>query len=188
MPQEDICVLQKSKINKNMCLHNSECSSSADVRYTEGIQSLNWAKIMKTIVDDPEAFFEQGGWNFLNPEDDEVRALEPDGLEFEFFQMFFVHLPDETSLTEKINRIIFFRTESTKTTLMKKMKTSSRLERSELQIVSFFAIFLAILTIYCWIPGVAFPRISLAREFSPGPPVLCKSSVKMRKRLRVAAP
>ncbi len=33
-----------------------------------GIQSLNWTKIMKTITDDPEGFFESGGWSFLDPE------------------------------------------------------------------------------------------------------------------------
>uniref|UniRef100_A0A8C8JII2 FACT complex subunit n=1 Tax=Oncorhynchus tshawytscha TaxID=74940 RepID=A0A8C8JII2_ONCTS len=33
---------------------------SCDIKYTEGVQSLNWTKIMKTIVDDPEGFFEQG--------------------------------------------------------------------------------------------------------------------------------
>lgn len=27
--------------------------NSCDIRYTEGIQSLNWPKIMKTINDDP---------------------------------------------------------------------------------------------------------------------------------------
>lgn len=43
-------------------------SSSCDIRYTEGVQSLNWSKIMKTITDDPEAFFETGGWTFLDPE------------------------------------------------------------------------------------------------------------------------
>ena len=42
--------------------------SSCDIRYSEGIQSLNWAKIMKTIVDDPEGFFDNGGWAFLDPE------------------------------------------------------------------------------------------------------------------------
>lgn len=42
--------------------------SSCDIKYTEGVQSLNWTKIMKTIVDDPEGFFEQGGWSFLDPE------------------------------------------------------------------------------------------------------------------------
>ena len=41
--------------------------SSCDLKYTEGVQSLNWTKIMKTIVDDPEGFFEQGGWSFLDP-------------------------------------------------------------------------------------------------------------------------
>uniref|UniRef100_A0A8C4RSU2 FACT complex subunit n=1 Tax=Erpetoichthys calabaricus TaxID=27687 RepID=A0A8C4RSU2_ERPCA len=42
--------------------------NSCDIKYTEGVQSLNWTKIMKTIVDDPEGFFEQGGWSFLDPE------------------------------------------------------------------------------------------------------------------------
>lgn len=45
--------------------------SSCDIRYSEGIQSLNWTKIMKTITDDPEGFFENGGWTFLDPESDE---------------------------------------------------------------------------------------------------------------------
>ena len=36
----------------------------------EGVQSLNWAKIMKTITDDPEGFFDSGGWTFLDPESD----------------------------------------------------------------------------------------------------------------------
>lgn len=43
---------------------------SCDIRYTEGIQSLNWPKIMKTIVDDPDEFFRTGGWNFLSTESD----------------------------------------------------------------------------------------------------------------------
>lgn len=44
--------------------------SSCDIKYTEGVQSLNWTKIMKTINDDPEDFFENGGWSFLDPESD----------------------------------------------------------------------------------------------------------------------
>ena len=39
--------------------------SEQDIRYTEGVQSLNWPKIIKTVMDDPEAFFEDGGWSFL---------------------------------------------------------------------------------------------------------------------------
>jgi nucleosome binding factor SPN SPT16 subunit len=39
--------------------------SSCDICYTEGPQSLNWAKIMKTIMDDLAGFFAQGGWTFL---------------------------------------------------------------------------------------------------------------------------
>ncbi|XP_075685078.1 FACT complex subunit SPT16 [Rhinoderma darwinii] len=45
-----------------------EWLNSCDIKYTGGVQSLNWTKIMKTIVDDPEGFFEQGGWSFLEPE------------------------------------------------------------------------------------------------------------------------
>lgn len=44
--------------------------SSCDIKYTEGIQSLNWAKIMKTINDNPEEFLENGGWSFLDPQSD----------------------------------------------------------------------------------------------------------------------
>lgn len=50
--------------------------SSCDIRYSEGIQSLNWTKIMKTITDDPEGFFESGGWTFLDPESDAEENVE----------------------------------------------------------------------------------------------------------------
>lgn len=58
-----------------------EWLNSCDIRYTEGVQSLNWAKIMKTIVDDPEGFFDQGGWNFLNPESGDEKGDDSDGSE-----------------------------------------------------------------------------------------------------------
>lgn len=56
--------------------------SSCDIKYTEGVQSLNWTKIMKTIVDDPEGFFEQGGWSFLDPESEveDQHQHQSDGL------------------------------------------------------------------------------------------------------------
>ncbi|XP_038118186.1 FACT complex subunit spt16 isoform X1 [Culex quinquefasciatus] len=57
-------------IPMNMLDHVKEWLNSCDIRYSEGIQSLNWAKIMKTIVDDPEGFFDNGGWTFLDPESD----------------------------------------------------------------------------------------------------------------------
>ncbi|WAR12969.1 SPT16-like protein [Mya arenaria] len=47
-----------------------EWLNSCDLRYTDGVQSLNWTKIMKTITDDPEGFFDNGGWSFLAPESD----------------------------------------------------------------------------------------------------------------------
>lgn len=54
-----------------ICINIFVFKSSCDIRYSEGIQSLNWTKIMKTITDDPEGFFENGGWTFLDPESDE---------------------------------------------------------------------------------------------------------------------
>lgn len=57
-------------IPMNMLDHVKEWLNSCDIRYSEGIQSLNWAKIMKTITDDPQGFFENGGWTFLDPESD----------------------------------------------------------------------------------------------------------------------
>ncbi|XP_034945405.1 FACT complex subunit spt16 isoform X2 [Chelonus insularis] len=57
-------------IPMNMLDHVKEWLNSCDIRYSEGVQSLNWTKIMKTITDDPEGFFESGGWTFLDPESD----------------------------------------------------------------------------------------------------------------------
>lgn len=59
------------------------CCSSCDIRYSEGIQSLNWSKIMKTITDDPDGFFESGGWTFLDPESDEEEGAAEDEEESE---------------------------------------------------------------------------------------------------------
>ena len=47
--------------------------SSCEICYTEGPQTLNWAKIMKTITDDLGGFFAQGGWTFLESDGDEVQ-------------------------------------------------------------------------------------------------------------------
>ncbi|KAJ6643723.1 FACT complex subunit spt16 [Pseudolycoriella hygida] len=63
-------VAMVNAIPMNMCDHVKEWLNSCDIRYSEGIQSLNWTKIMKTITDDPKGFFESGGWTFLDPESD----------------------------------------------------------------------------------------------------------------------
>jgi len=55
--------------------------NSCEIRYTEGIQSLNWVKIMKTILDDVEGFFEQGGWDFLDAEKNDAEEDEDEELE-----------------------------------------------------------------------------------------------------------
>lgn len=72
-------------IPMNMLDHVKEWLNSVDIKYTEGLQSLNWTKIMKTIVDDPEGFFESGGWSFLDPEsEDEAEDEETDSEDEEF--------------------------------------------------------------------------------------------------------
>ncbi|CAH8860220.1 unnamed protein product [Trichobilharzia szidati] len=44
---------------------------SCDIFYAEATKSLNWPKLMKTILDDPEGFVEQGGWSFVSPDEDD---------------------------------------------------------------------------------------------------------------------
>ncbi|EEB07329.1 FACT complex component Spt16 [Schizosaccharomyces japonicus yFS275] len=48
-----------------------EWLDSCDICFYEGPLNLNWATIMKTVNDDPVAFFEEGGWDFLSTGDDE---------------------------------------------------------------------------------------------------------------------
>jgi len=67
-------VAMVTSVPMTMLDHVKEWLNSCDIRYTEGVQSLNWTKIMKTIIEDPEGFFENGGWSFLDPDgaDDET--------------------------------------------------------------------------------------------------------------------
>ncbi|KAK6982924.1 FACT complex subunit SPT16-like isoform X1 [Biomphalaria glabrata] len=77
-----------NSIAMNMLDHVKEWLNSCDIRYTEGVQSLNWAKIMKTITDDPEGFFDNGGWTFLDPdsEGDDEKEEEDSEDEDDTFQ------------------------------------------------------------------------------------------------------
>lgn len=70
-------------IPMNMLDHVKEWLNSCDIRYSEGVQSLNWVKIMKTITDDPEGFFENGGWTFLDPESDNEEQAQDEESEDE---------------------------------------------------------------------------------------------------------
>lgn len=69
-------VAMVNAIPMNLLDHVKEWLNSCDIRYSEGITSLNWTKIMKTITDDPEGFFESGGWTFLDPESDGEQAAQ----------------------------------------------------------------------------------------------------------------
>ncbi|KJX93430.1 FACT complex subunit spt16 like protein [Zymoseptoria brevis] len=43
---------------------------SVDIPFSEGPLNLNWATIMKTVIQDPHEFFKEGGWSFLSNESD----------------------------------------------------------------------------------------------------------------------
>jgi len=81
-------VMMVTAVPMTMLDHVKEWLNSVDIKYTEGVQSLNWGKIMKTIIDDPEGFFESGGWSFLDPnagsdaEGDEDDDLDSEDEEF----------------------------------------------------------------------------------------------------------
>ncbi|KAG9232590.1 FACT complex subunit-domain-containing protein [Amylocarpus encephaloides] len=47
-----------------------EWLDSVNIPFTDGPLNLNWPTIMKTVVADPHAFFEDGGWGFLSNETD----------------------------------------------------------------------------------------------------------------------
>ncbi|KAL5719018.1 DNA helicase [Ranunculus cassubicifolius] len=42
-----------------------EWLNTTDIKYYESRMNLNWRPILKTIIDDPEAFIEEGGWEFI---------------------------------------------------------------------------------------------------------------------------
>ncbi|GMH10409.1 hypothetical protein Nepgr_012250 [Nepenthes gracilis] len=45
-----------------------EWLDTTDIKYYESRLNLNWRPILKTIVEDPQKFIEDGGWEFLNME------------------------------------------------------------------------------------------------------------------------
>jgi nucleosome binding factor SPN SPT16 subunit len=63
-----------------------EWLTSMNIKYYESKMNLVWKPILKTILADPEAFVEEGGWEFLNMEasdsegedEEESQGFEPD--------------------------------------------------------------------------------------------------------------
>ena len=59
-----------------------EWLNSLGVKYYESKMNLNWKPILKTILDDPAKFVEEGGWDFLDLEkrdDEDEDEEESDG-------------------------------------------------------------------------------------------------------------
>jgi len=66
-----------------------EWLNSVNIKYYENKMNLNWGPVLKTILDDPQKFHDDGGWEFLNmeksdseeEEEEEEDAYEPDAEE-----------------------------------------------------------------------------------------------------------
>lgn len=99
--------------------------SQCDIRYTEGIQSLNWTKIMKTIVDDPEGFFEQGGNNFSKTKVYVERKLYANAFSCPFLQVGLSSI-----LTVIQSRMMLMMKKRMTTNIIPPMKTISRMNLS----------------------------------------------------------
>ncbi|EMS49570.1 hypothetical protein TRIUR3_17032 [Triticum urartu] len=53
-----------------------EWIDTTDLKYYESRLYLNWRPILKTIIDDPQKFVDDGGWEFLNMEASDSGAEE----------------------------------------------------------------------------------------------------------------
>ncbi|CAH9078968.1 unnamed protein product [Cuscuta europaea] len=62
-----------------------EWLDTTDIKYYESKLNLNWRPILKTIIDDPQRFIDEGGWEFLNLDgsDSETDNTEDSDGEFE---------------------------------------------------------------------------------------------------------
>ncbi|KAF2488992.1 SPT16-domain-containing protein [Lophium mytilinum] len=69
---------------------------SVELPFSEGPLNLNWAQIMKTVVQDPHTFFVDGGWSFLGDESDDEGGEESEP-ESEFVESEDVEGSDESS-------------------------------------------------------------------------------------------
>jgi nucleosome binding factor SPN SPT16 subunit len=59
-----------------------EWLNSVNIKYYESKMNLNWKPILKTILDDPQKFVEEGGWDFLDLEksdEEDEEEEESDG-------------------------------------------------------------------------------------------------------------
>jgi nucleosome binding factor SPN SPT16 subunit len=61
-----------------------EWLDSMDIAFFEGPVNLNWSAIMKTINENPAAFFEDGGWKFLSIDTDDEDDMEEEEEESEY--------------------------------------------------------------------------------------------------------
>ncbi|KAJ1922840.1 FACT complex subunit spt16 [Tieghemiomyces parasiticus] len=91
--------------------HVKEWLDSMDVVFSEGPVNLNWSAIMKTVNQDPAAFFEEGGWGFLLNEEGSDGDSEEEEPESEF-EISDAELDDEESESDDSDEFSSVATES----------------------------------------------------------------------------
>ncbi len=69
-----------------------EWLQSMDIKFYENKINLNWKPILKSILEDPEGFINEGGWDFLDAEAGSEGEDEDDGA-----------LCQQTNLAEHVN-------------------------------------------------------------------------------------
>lgn len=57
-----------------------EWLQSMDIKFYENKMNLNWKPILKSILEDPEGFIGEGGWDFLDADGDSEGEGEDDGV------------------------------------------------------------------------------------------------------------
>lgn len=65
------CFVRISSIPKEELKSLQSFLDEQDIKYYESRVSLNWTDVLKSIRSDLQSFYEEGGWEFLNPDSSE---------------------------------------------------------------------------------------------------------------------
>ncbi|KAL7671742.1 hypothetical protein ACOME3_006645 [Neoechinorhynchus agilis] len=70
-------VITVCSINTKQLDNIKDWLTNCDIAFTEGVQNMNWPKVLRAIMDDYDGFFDSGGWDFLcsdSSDEDEKRG------------------------------------------------------------------------------------------------------------------
>ncbi|KAJ3339476.1 FACT complex subunit spt16 [Gonapodya sp. JEL0774] len=84
IPVNDVgAIYNKKKRKENNLELVKDLLDTMDIPFTEGPVNLNWSQIMKTVQEDPAAFFAEGGWSFLESKSDDDESSESEASVYE---------------------------------------------------------------------------------------------------------